>query len=68
MNYEITEVIPQPELIKLIDLTLNTEELGLIVWAINMSYDKYSHGSDYRELREQLIYIEEVAGGRKKSV
>lgn len=64
MKFEITERIPEPVPEKSVNLTLTTEELGLIVFAMKIVYDKYSHSSEAIHLTNDLAYIEGVSSGQ----
>lgn len=64
MKFEITERIPEPVPELTVNLTLTTEELGLLTWAMNMSYDAYARNSDYDALRNDLVLLEDIVRGK----
>ena len=64
MEFKITEKIPEPVPEKSVNLTITTEELGLIVFAMKVVYDKYSHSTEAIHLTNDLAYIEGVSCGQ----
>jgi hypothetical protein len=63
MKYEVAERIPEPVVEKVITLTLTTEELGLIVFAMKCQFDQYSGRTEGVHLKDDLAYLEGVVNG-----